>query len=171
MRIDAVGCALRPVCDGDVAAIARACGDPEIARWLPHLPQPYGEDDARSFIVQAADSQALGRELAFAIVDDHDALLGMIGLRLTDEPPTVGYWMAPEARGRGLASAATRAVTAWAFVTYGPARIALHAEPANVASCRVAETCGFVRRAGTIKGADDRDLAVFELVRPIEAGL
>jgi RimJ/RimL family protein N-acetyltransferase len=166
VRIEAEGCALRPVREDDVAAIARVCGDPEIARWLPHLPQPYAEDDARSFVVQAADSRALGRELSFAIVDEGDTLLGMVGVRLTDEPPTVGYWMAPEARGRGLASAATRALTTWTFETFRPARIALHAEPGNVASCRVAEKCGFVRARGTIKGADDRDLWVFELARP-----
>ena len=70
------------------------------------------------------------------------------------------------ARGRGLASAATRALTGWAFETFGPPRIALHAEPGNVASRRVAEKCGFVRVSGTIKGADDRDLWVFELARP-----
>jgi RimJ/RimL family protein N-acetyltransferase len=108
--------------------------------------------------------------MTFAIVDDDDALLGMVGVRLTDEPPTVGYWMAPEARGRGLATAATRAVTAWVFATYGPSRIALHAEPVNVASCRVAEKCGFERVAGSIKGVDDRDLWVFELARPAQEG-
>ena len=170
MRIEADGCTLRPVGLDDVASIARACADPEIARWLPHLPQPYSDDDARSFVVQSVDSRALGRELTFSIVDEDDVLLGMVGVRLTDDPPTVGYWMAPEARGRGLASAATRALTAWAFETLGPARIALHAEPANVASCRVAEKCGFERAPGTIKGADNRDLWVFELARPGRVG-
>jgi RimJ/RimL family protein N-acetyltransferase len=167
VRIEADGCALRPVHEDDVPSISRACCDAEIARWLPHLPQPYGSDDARSFVAQAIEWRALGREMTFAIVaDSDDELVGMAGVRLSDEPPTVGYWMAPEARGRGLASAATRALTAWAFATFGPARIALHAEPENHASLRVAEKCGFVRVSGTIKGADDRDLWVFELARP-----
>jgi RimJ/RimL family protein N-acetyltransferase len=167
MRIDADGCALRPVREGDVPSITRACCDAEIARWLPHLPQPYCDEDARSFVAQTIEWRALGRELTFAIVaDPDDELLGMAGVRLSDEPPTVGYWMAPEARGRGLASAATRALTGWAFETFGPARIALHAEPGNLASRRVAEKCGFVRVSGTIVGANDRDLWVFELARP-----
>lgn len=166
MRIDAGGWSLRPAVEEDVPAIARACVDPEIVRWLPHLPQPYAPEDARRFIEQAAEWRAEGREYSLAIVDDHDSLLGMVGLRLTDEPPTVGYWLAPEARGRGIATAATTALARWAFARFALARLALHAEPANRASVRVAEACGFVRVPGSITGADDRELWVFELERP-----
>jgi RimJ/RimL family protein N-acetyltransferase len=166
MRIEAEGCVLRPVGEADVPAITQACLDPEIVHWLPHLPQPYGIDDARAFIAQTTEGRALGRELTLAIADADDALLGMIGVRLTEDPPTVGYWVAPAARGRGLATAATRALTAWTFATHAPARLALHAEPGNRASRRVAEKCGFVRVPGTIKGGDGRDLMVFELQRP-----
>ncbi|MDX6568288.1 MAG: hypothetical protein QOH15_866 [Gaiellales bacterium] len=166
MRIEADGCVLRPVRDADVQAITEACLDPEIVRWLPHLPQPYGDGDARSFIAQTTEGRALGREMTLAIVDDADALLGMVGVRLTENPPTIGYWLAPRARGRGLATAATRALTAWTFATLGPSRIALHAEPGNRASRGVAERCGFRCVPGTIKGSDGRDLLVFELQRP-----
>jgi RimJ/RimL family protein N-acetyltransferase len=166
VRIEADGCTLRPVGEADVPAIVRACGDPEIVRWLPHLPQPYDVADARSFVAESIEGRALGHEHAFAIVGDDDSLLGVVGLRLTADPPTVGYWIAPEARGRGLATAATAAISAWAFATFGSSRLALHAEPDNRASCRVAEKCGFMRVPGTILGADDRDLWVFERERP-----
>ena len=167
MLIEADGCSLRPVCEADVPSIVRACSDPEIARWLPHLPQPYDVEDARTFVAESIDGRALGSEYSFAIVGEDDGLLGVVGLRLTADPPTVGYWIAPEARGRGLATAATAAISAWAFATLGPTRIALHAEPDNLASRRVAEKCGFMRVPGTILGADDRDLWVFELARPV----
>jgi RimJ/RimL family protein N-acetyltransferase len=167
MRIEAEGCVLRPAGEVDVPSIAKACLDPEIVHWLPHLPQPYGVADARAFIAQTSEGRALGRELTLAIVDDDDALLGMVGVRLTEDPPTVGYWLAPEARGRGLATAATRALSEWTFATFAPPRLALHAEPGNLASRRVAEKCGFVRVPGVIKGADGRDLWVFELQRPV----
>jgi RimJ/RimL family protein N-acetyltransferase len=166
MRIDAEGCTLRPAVEADVPAIARACLDPEIVQWLPHLPQPYEPDDARRFIAQADAWRREGRELSLAIVDSGDILLGMIGLRLTDDPPTIGYWIAPEARGRGIATAATIALAGWTFERFGSARLALHAEPGNLASVRVAEKSGFVRVPGLIRGADERDLRVFELARP-----
>jgi RimJ/RimL family protein N-acetyltransferase len=167
MEIAADRCVLRPVTEADIPAIARACAEREIAHWLPHLPQPYGIEDARSFVAQAIEWRALGREFSLAIIDADDGatLLGMVGVHLTVDPPTVGYWVAAEARGRGIATAATRAITAWAFETFDPACIALHAEAANLASCRVAEKAGFVRIPGTVWGAADRELAVFEVRR------
>jgi RimJ/RimL family protein N-acetyltransferase len=165
VQLEAEGCRLRPVRESDVQAIVRACQDPEIARWLPHLPHPYRVEDAQSFVEQATDGRELGSEWAFAIVDETAALLGVISVRLTDEPPTVGYWMAREARGRGVATAATISISQWTFETFRPPRLALHAEPENRASVRVAEKSGFVRMPGTTKGLDDRDLWVFELQR------
>jgi RimJ/RimL family protein N-acetyltransferase len=163
MRIEAEGCVLRPLRGGDVPAITRACQDPEIARWLPHLPHPYRATDAREFVAHATAQE---REITLAIADDADTLVGVVNVRLTDAPPTVGYWIAPGARGRGIATAATSAIARWTFAVHAPARIALHVEPENRASVRVAEKCGFVRLPGMIKGLEDRDLWVFQLARP-----
>jgi RimJ/RimL family protein N-acetyltransferase len=165
VQLEAEGCWLRPVREGDVHAIARACSDPEIARWLPQLPSPYRVEDAQSFVEHATDARAHGRECAFAIVDESDTLLGLISVRLTEVPPTVGYWMAREARGRGIATAATVAISQWTFETFQASRIALHAEPGNLASMRVAEKAGFVRVPGSIRGLEGRALWVFELQR------
>ena len=41
---------LRPWRRADVAAIAAACREDEIARWLERVPQPYTEDDARAYV-------------------------------------------------------------------------------------------------------------------------
>lgn len=168
MRVEAAGCTLRPLRESDVQAIARACADPEIARWLPHLPHPYRVADAQVFVATAT----AGRDQnAFAIADETDALLGVISVRLTAEPPTVGYWIAREARGRGIATAATVAISQWAFETFQPPRLALHVEPENLASRRVAEKSGYVRVPGTIRGLEGRELWVFELQRAGEGRL
>jgi RimJ/RimL family protein N-acetyltransferase len=168
VQIEAEGCRLRSVREGDVQAIARACQDHEIARWLPHLPHPYRVEDARSFVELATGGREHGREWVFAIVDGTDTLLGVINVRLSEDPPTVGYWLAREARGRGIATAATIAISRWTFETFQPPRLALHAEPENLASVRVAEKSGFMRVPRTIRGLDDRELWVFELPRESE---
>lgn len=165
MRIAAGSSALRPLRDSDVPAIVAGLGDSEIARWLPNIPQPYTALDARRFIETASSWQRTGAEASFAIVGEDDLLLGVVGVRGSETPPTIGYWVAAAARGRGLATAATRALVGWAFEAFPTDRLALHAEAGNVASQRVAERSGFVRLEGAVARAGDRELWVFELRR------
>lgn len=55
----------------------------------------------------------------------------------------IGYWIAPAARGRGLAGRAAAAACRWAFADLGLHRIQLFHAVENVASARVAEKAGF----------------------------
>jgi RimJ/RimL family protein N-acetyltransferase len=57
----------------------------------------------------------------------------------------VGYWLAPEARGRGLTTAALAALSRWGFDELGLGRVELVTDPDNIASQRVAEKAGFTR--------------------------
>lgn len=56
----------------------------------------------------------------------------------------IGYWVAPEARGRGLAARAVGLLADWAFATLGLRRLELVTYEGNAPSRRVAERCGFV---------------------------
>jgi RimJ/RimL family protein N-acetyltransferase len=58
---------------------------------------------------------------------------------------TVGYWLLPEVRGRGLATRAVRLISQWALINLEVARLGLLTEEANVRSQRVAELAGFHR--------------------------
>ncbi len=93
----------RPVLD-DVPAITEACQDPETQRWTT-IPVPYGEADARWFVqdypTRGAPHQ--GRLAVFAITSGDDRFCGAIDLRVGDDGMgTVGYSVAPWARGRGV---------------------------------------------------------------------
>jgi RimJ/RimL family protein N-acetyltransferase len=137
---------LRPLRDADAPAIAAACGDPEIVRWIP-VPVPYDLEDARSFIAATAEAWSTGRELVFGIAERASGILvGTIGLRRT-EPfrSSVGYWIAPQARRRGYATRAVRLVAAWAFREPGLARLELYTLVGNDASGAVAVAAGFMR--------------------------
>jgi RimJ/RimL family protein N-acetyltransferase len=75
-------------------------------------------------------------------------VLGCISLdevRLDHGRAAVGYWLAPEARGRGAATQAVRLLARWAFAELGLARLELTCGPDNEASQRIAERCGFSR--------------------------
>jgi RimJ/RimL family protein N-acetyltransferase len=140
---------LRLAREADAPAIAAACGDPEIARWIP-VPVPYRVEDARAFVASTGEGGSSGREPTFVIGDAATGLLaGMIAVhRRPDEPrmAAVGYWVAPGARGRGLATRAVRLVVRWAF-TVAPelVRMELLTLVGNEASGRVALRAGFAR--------------------------
>ncbi len=141
--------ALRPWRDSDLHAIVAACQDPEIARWT-RVPWPYGESDARRYLLQRFDAIHCGTSAPFAIVraGADSVLLGSISLMApewSDRRAEVGYWLAREARGHGHATRAVRLICHWGFESLGLERIDLLAASANGASQRVAERARFTR--------------------------
>ena len=136
---------LRPFVEADVFAVAAACDDPEMARFLPHWPEPYTEDEARRYIALTREWNASEDRRVLAVVDASGGdLLGSIDVRIGDVG-SVGYWIAAPARGRGLATRALRLVARWALEERRVERLELTTHPENVASQRVAEKAGFVR--------------------------
>jgi ribosomal-protein-alanine N-acetyltransferase len=139
--------ALRMTSEADLPALVAALQDPLIPRYT-RVPSPYGERDARAFIAEQGRRREEGTGLSLLIVDaDTDRLLGSIG---TDVHPDgaradIGYWVAREARGRGVAARAVVLLGRWMFEALDLARLQIHTETENVASQRVAETAGFTR--------------------------
>ena len=133
----------------DAAEVARACEDPETARWLP-VPSPYRLSDGQAYVREmTARSWLEGTVAAVAVTDAASgALLGACALTVRDRAlghAELGYWTAPWARGRGVAGRAAALHTGWAIEVLGLARVELLAEVDNIASQRAAERAGFVR--------------------------
>ena len=140
------GLVLRPKRLADAAAITAACQDPEIPRWT-FVPSPYSLEDARSFLRISAEEEAAGKSVNLLAVDAADErLLGSFSVMELDREPgygEIGYWVAAEARGRGIATRALRMLADWARAELGLTRIAVIPHKDNVASRRVAEKAGF----------------------------
>jgi RimJ/RimL family protein N-acetyltransferase len=130
----------------DAADVARACDDPETARWLP-VPVPYTVEDGQRYVDGIVPTQwADGAAANVAVVDAVDgALLGAVGLTLREGIGEVGYWTAPWARGRGVAGRAATLHAGWGFEVLGLPRVELLADVENLASQRVAERAGWQR--------------------------
>lgn len=130
----------------DAPAVARACADPETARWLP-VPVPYTLEVAQEYVGGIVATQwAEGTGANCAVVDATTGeLLGAVGLTLREGIAEVGYWTAPWARGRGVAGRAALLHAGWGFAALGLPRVELLADVDNVASQRVAEKAGWQR--------------------------
>lgn len=133
---------LRPWREEDAPAVLAAMRDPQTAQWNPWpLPDVAA---ARDWVRARADWSA-GDHASFAVTDPATGeLTGSVSLhRIHRDEASIGYWTVPAARGRGIASAAVRLTTGWAFGTLGLHRIELCHAVANPASCKVAERAGY----------------------------
>lgn len=166
--IEAYGVRLRRNRLTDLADTAAACADPLTRRFLPGLPDPYTEESARWWITEGAPAAWAGGGAAYVIADPAtDRLIGAAGLShaVTERGQAeIGYWVAPWARGRGVATAAVRALAEAAFAA-GTVRLELLTQEENGPSQRVALAAGFrhegVRRSAGQGRHGRHDLAVW----------
>jgi ribosomal-protein-alanine N-acetyltransferase len=161
---------LRPAADADVPAIVEACRDPAIQRYT-RVPANYDDADARDYIERSERGRAEGTEFPLLVVDAEDgSLLGSVGIHgLGDEGSGwVGYWVAPQARGRGVAARALSLLCGWAFEELDLARIEAQVEPENERSQRVLERVGFQRegllRSYLVLAGERRDMLGYSLL-------
>ena len=162
---------LRPWRKTDVPAQLGAFGDAvfqQFSDWAPRTP-----DDARAGLVEHERARHRGEQIELAVVepDDEEAVLGGCSLNRVDLEQgraAVGFWLATDARGRGVATHAVRLIAGWAFAELGLARLELTCGPDNDASQRVAERCGFTRE-GVLRShmpfkGGRRDTVLFSLL-------
>ncbi len=164
------GFRLRPVRDDDAERIQQGSSDPESQRWLGHLPSPYTLEVARDYVEARRELAATGQCVTWAVADpEDDRLLGTVlwfhwtaGVECE-----VGYWIHPDARGRGLATRVTRRVTGHVFDTLGVKRVTAFAAAENLASRRVIEAAGFrlygIERYGAWVRDDHVDMALYDV--------
>lgn len=159
----------------DIDAVLHGATDPGVQRWLP-MPspgRPYTRAHAENWcLVAAPKARVDGDGQQWAAVDAATgAYAGSVGLNRTmwkAGTTEVGYWLVPEARGRGLATEAVAAVSRWALLDQGFQRVELKAAVGNTPSRRVAEKAGFTYE-GTERNAmplheGRTDLAVYSLI-------
>lgn len=163
---------LRPFAAEDVGAVAAACSDDLVQRWLP-LPRPYGIPAALDWCTVAShELRRSGGCLDRAAVLTADGrLAGCVGLKRTDwasRVTEIGYWSAADMRGQGYLTEAVTALSRWVLTEQGFERVELLAATGNLASQRVAERAGF-HREGVMRNAgythDGRvDLVLYSLI-------
>lgn len=148
---------LRPYQPADIPAVYAACQDPEIQRWTS-VPSPYTELDAQRYVLELSPlGWAGGTETNFGVFTTAGELAGSLSLMNISAADSrdgriaeIGFWAAPQLRGRGYLTDASRLVCTWGFQHLGLARIEWYAAVGNVASRRVAEKVSF-RYEGTLR--------------------
>ncbi len=134
---------LRPGWLEDAPALTRAIGHAAVVNCLARAPWPYALDDAAAFLSLPHGPA----EPRFVIIDRQHAcrLVGGIGLHRADNGDhELGYWLAPDAWGRGYATEAGRAVLDIARHALPITRLVAYHHADNPASGRVLRKLGFI---------------------------
>jgi ribosomal-protein-alanine N-acetyltransferase len=159
-----------------LAELARANRE-FMAPYEPFRSEEYYTIEGQRALVRGLLAlHAQDRSLPYVILDEDGTVVGRVTLNEIVRGPlqscSLGYWVAQEAGGRGLATAAVRHVVEVAFGDLRLHRIQAGTLVDNARSQRVLAKCGFVRfglarRYLKIAG-DWRDHVLFELLNPVE---
>jgi RimJ/RimL family protein N-acetyltransferase len=148
VELPAEGLRLIPWHEEHAPFLLAAAENPELVRWNPlrHASGPIRTlEDARIWARSRADWS--GGEPCWAVCEPDKTPLGYLSLHSLDRAEQLtgqlGYWTAPQARGRGVASRAVRAGAHFGFDAVGLHRLEIFHAVVNPGSCRVAEACGF----------------------------
>ena len=157
----------------DITSLQHHADNPKIAANLTdRFPNPYTQADAEEYIRMCLDSDER-TDCLRAICVDREAV-GGIGITLGSDVyrrrAELGYWLAEPYWGRGIMPRAVREICAYAFQTYGLARIFATPYAYNAASCRVLEKAGFVcegrMRDSVCKSGVVMDTFMYALLKP-----
>ena len=169
LRTELAHCLLRPWEAGDRANLVRFANNRAVWRnLLDSFPHPYTESDADFWIEHTKANP--GRH--FAIQVDGVAI-GGIGVIPQDgvaiKTAHFGYWLAQPAWGKGVATAAARALGTHAMDTMPFERLEAPVFAWNPASMRVLEKAGFTRegvlRRSVFKDGEFTDTVMYARIR------
>lgn len=172
MKIELIqGFLIRPFTDDDVESLVEYANNPRVAENLEdRFPHPYTRADAETWLANLAEQDPL-THFAIALGDE---AVGSVGMNLRQDvyfrTGEIGYWLAEPFWGKGIVTAAVRALCEWAFASFDLVRLQARVFDTNPGSRMVLEKAGFtyegrLRQAATKKGRT-MDLHIYALLRP-----
>ncbi len=154
LELGVAGAAIRAWRTGDEDSLVCHANNRKI--WLnlrDRFPHPYTRADADQWIARVA---AQDPPTHFAI-DVGGEAVGGIGFDVKDDverrSAEIGFWLGEAHWGKGITTAAARAVTRYAFESFDLCRVYGYVFEWNAASVRVLEKCGYKREARLKKAA------------------
>jgi len=161
----------------DAAGIHKFCSQWEVARYTARIPHPYPPGSAERFIYASREANASGRELTLVMapIRGKSDAIGSISFESRGaDRLALGFALAPEAWGKGLATEAAEAMIDTAFGLTPTVEILASVRVENETSQGVLEKCGFALLGTGLQGAPARGGMVechsFRLARADWAG-
>ena len=123
--------------------------------WLPWVDANRTVEDRKKFISGALKQFAENDGFTAGIWHEGRlaGVIGYVSIDWDNRTTEVGYWLGEEYQGRGLVTAACRALVDHAFEELGLNRVSIACATENKKSCAIPERLGF-RREGVVRQAE-----------------
>lgn len=170
--LDASDYRLRPFEAKDTELIRSASAD-SLIPLITTVPTNGTNQEILDFISRQHQRLVDRSGYSFAIVEaNSDQAVGQIGLWLKNSAQgraSIGYWVGPEHRNKGIVSTALDAISRWGLSLPEIHRLELYVEPWNQGSWRAAERCAYIRegvlRSWQEVGGQRRDLYMYSRLK------
>ncbi|EJN60090.1 GNAT family N-acetyltransferase [Halogranum rubrum] len=159
------GVELRTVESDDLAFVKDQINDPDVWGTLG-MSAPRNQHNEEQWLERTSEDDD---RVHLLVCDDGDPV-GLMGLHVNSTwgVGELGYWVAPEAQGKGYCTAAVRLVSRYAFEERRLHKVVAEAYDHNAGSQRVLEKVGFtqegVHREEAFVGGEYRDLLHYGLL-------
>jgi ribosomal-protein-alanine N-acetyltransferase len=139
---------LREYADSDLERLVSLANNQKVSRYLVYtFPHPYTTKDAEWWIgIGSKQHGAITRAIEYQGV-----FVGSVGINpqsgWREHLAEIGYWVAEDYWGKGIATAALREMTDYAFTNRSFRKLFAPVLAPNISSMRVLEKCGYHREA------------------------
>src|SRR5579863_318798 len=144
MALETARTRLEPWQADDGLAFRPIASNPEVMRYITDC-EPWPDEGIREFVMRQMSCYAARQFCLWKLIlKETGAVAGFCGIQpLVDTPDIeIGWWLARDRWGQGLATEAAREALRDAFQRVGLERVVAVAQPANRASIRVMEKLG-----------------------------
>ena len=117
----------------------------ELHPWMPWCTEPMELEDQREFVERSIAEWDRASAFNLGVFDAEGRLGGTVSLmdRIGSGGLESGYWLRTDVTGRGLITAAVRALTEIALALPGVTHVEIHCDAANTRSAAVPRRLGF----------------------------
>jgi ribosomal-protein-alanine N-acetyltransferase len=156
---------LREYADSDLDRLVRLANNENVSRYLVYtFPYPYTRDDAEWWISTGSKQNgAITR-----VIEYQGLLVGSVAITpqsgWREHLGEIGYWVAEDYWGKGIASAALLQMTEYGFNSRNFRKLIAPVLAPNIASMRVLEKSGY-QREGILRGEVQKGGAYFDIHR------
>lgn len=163
---------LRPFKISDSSKVKELAGHSKIAETTLHVPHPYQDGMAETWINSHKDIFINKKGIIYAIIKkDSNELIGTVGLSINDihRKAELAYWVGVPYWGKGYCTEASKALIEYGFKELNLNRIYALSMDYNIGSYKVMENIGMkcegTRKQDVIKNGVPKDLKSYAILK------